>query len=300
MEIQISKSIIGLYNRIVDSNLELETRQFASMNANTKNVILLETYERIFKSFWNNPARVSNFKKDSETKVEEEEITVLQSVFPVASKNKAVHYTADLNFEFIPKQNRIKVAVTNQNARNRKAKDAYTVCLNKELREIKKDFEEICSPMHFVKAFFTTLKAHNLSRINGREAASMYRIYTKALDHYPLFKDLPYKRQIDVMQKGMRKAIVQSHKNRDIHLYAKSTFEILSKENLISSLTGIGEFNYTYHAVGENRKTRRDYEHYSEIWEYDCLIFVNYQYLVRDSVTMQTSFSAFDLWHILV
>ncbi len=300
MEIQISRNIVGLYSRIVDSNLKLETRGFASLDANEKNVILLETYERIFKGFWNSPARVTNFKKDPETKNEEEELSVLKSVFPVASKNKAVLYTADLNFEFIPRFNRLKITVSNPSARNRKARDAYTVCLNRELREIKKEFEELCSPMHFVKAFFTTLKAHKLTRITGREAGSMYRIYTRALEHYPLFKKQPYERQVKIMQNGMRKTIAQTNKNRDIHLYAKSTFEVLASEKLISVLTGMDEFNTVYNAVSENRKTRRDYEHYNEIFELNCLIFVMYQYTVRGTITMQTSFSAFDLWNILI
>lgn len=299
MEIQISKDIFGLYNRIVDSNLELETRQFASLNASEKNAILLETYERIFKSFWNDPERDTVFKKDSQSKCEEEESSVLKRVFPVISIGKDVSFMANLIFNFNPRQNRLEITIKTVATKSKSEQELYFQSLRQEIIQIKSNFENNCSPMCFVKAFFATLKAHFLTNITGRDAGMMYRIYTQALVHYPLFEKLSYRRQIAVMQKSIKKSMIQKPRNRDIHLYSKSTFEILTSEGLISVLANVDEYKNVYYAVHENRKTRRNPEDYSEIWESDSLVFVTYKYTVPRGDTIQTAFSADALWNIL-
>lgn len=299
MEIQISRNITGLYSRILDSNLEFETRNYASLSADEKNAILLETYERIFKALWNASSRGTLFKKESEAQKEANELKVLKNTFQVGSRNRAVMFAAKLVFNYNNKVKRLSVTIDSANARKRKDVKEYSALLRKELAQVKKEFENLNTDKLFIHAFFTTLHTHKLTALSGGEAVLMYTIYNNAIIHYPLFKNLPYKKQISLMQKAFVRGLTRRRGCRDIHLYSKVTFEILTEEGLISVLTGVDEFKTVYHQVSENRRTRRNPDNFAEVWEYDSLVFVTYEFQVRDLRTMRVSFSAETLWNIL-
>lgn len=299
MEIQISKNITELYNRIVDSNLEFETRNYASLNADEKNAILLETYERIFKALWNAPSRKTKFKKESEARRESNNFNVLKNTFQVGSRNQIIMFAANLSFSYNSRVKMFTVTIDSAYAKKRNNVKQYSEWLCEELEEIKETFENQYTDRIFIYSFFMTLHAHKLTILSGREAILMYTIYNKAVTHYPLFKNLPYKKQISLMYNAVMQGLSQSKGSRDIHLYSKVTFEILTKENLISVLTGVDEFENVYHMVCENRRTRKNPENHSEVWEYDCLIFVTYEIQFKNQRSYRTSFSAETLWNIL-
>ncbi len=152
----------------------------------------------------------------------------------------------------------------------------------------------------FVKAFFDTLKANRLCNISGNEALNMMRIYNSAKKVYPLFAELEYTKQIDILDKGYREACKESSVNRDIYVFAKSTFlsmyeagyaDKVYKYDFVSSRIML------HTKIGENRKDRRNYERPSQIWEKSCLIFVDYVY---GGSNLRTSILASELWNLLV
>lgn len=152
----------------------------------------------------------------------------------------------------------------------------------------------------FVKAFFDTLKANRFCNISGNEALNMMRIYNNAKRTYPLFAELEYTKQIDILDKGYRNACKVSSANRDIYVLAKSAFLSMYEAGYadkVYKLDFISNRIMLHTKIGEHRKDRRNPERPSQIWEKNSLIFVDYVY---GGSNLRTSILASELWNLLV
>lgn len=56
----------------------------------------------------------------------------------------------------------------------------------------------------FFTALFDTLREQNLSKSDGKEAASMYIVYGNAMKYFPLFAELPFAKRYALMQKACK------------------------------------------------------------------------------------------------
>lgn len=171
-----------------------------------------------------------------------------------------------------------------------------------KLRAIKKNMEESYGKQAFSRNFFDELHSKQLTDIDGNSAALMYKIYLNAKKHYPLFKHMSYNTQMKLLQRGYYGARGRNAATRDIYAFSKATFGVLEKENLIDVLVmndPILGRNHAYHKISENRRTRVNPDKRSEVWEYDCLIFVNYKYRTSTGVELRTSIHCSDLWNLL-
>lgn len=152
----------------------------------------------------------------------------------------------------------------------------------------------------FLRALFSILHAKALSLATGDDAVIMYRIYNRALYYYPQFKECSYATQMTIMQEAFLKGRV--HRNHDIFVYAKETFLVFAKKGLIDRIVAVDKIENVhkpFRKIWENRADRRNYEHPSEVWEYNSLIYVTYEYKGMSGVSIKTSFHPSDLWCLL-
>lgn len=153
---------------------------------------------------------------------------------------------------------------------------------------------------NFLRVLFSTLHAKGLSQATGDDAVFMYRIYKNALYYYPQFKECSCDVQNSILQEAFQKGRV--YRNHDIFVYAKETFGVFAKKGLIDRIVNVDKIenvHKTFRKVWEKRADRRNYEHPSEIWEYNALIYLTYEYKGRSGVTIKTSFHPCDLWCLL-
>ena len=159
---------------------------------------------------------------------------------------------------------------------------------------------EINIQENFLRILFSILHAKGLSQATGDDAVIMYRIYKKALYHYPQFKECSSDMQNSILQEAFLRGRI--YRNHDIFVYAKETFLVFAKNGLIDRIVAVDKIENVYKSfikVWENRADRRNYEHPSEVWEYNALIYVTYEYKGKSGVTIQTSFHPCDLWCLL-
>lgn len=152
----------------------------------------------------------------------------------------------------------------------------------------------------FLWALFSILHAKGISLETGEDIVTMYRIYKNALYHYPQFKECSYAKQFSILHEAFMKG--RLFRNHDIYVYAKETFLIFAKKGLIDSIISVDKIENVskpFSKIWENRSDRRNYEHPSEVWEYNAIIYVMYEYKAKSGVMIRTSFHPSDLWLLL-
>lgn len=152
----------------------------------------------------------------------------------------------------------------------------------------------------FLHVFFSILHAKGLSLATGDDAVIMYRIYNKALQHYPQFEECSYDTQISILHEAFLKGRV--YRNHDIYVYAKETFLVFAQKGLIDSVVAVDRVENTqrpFSKIWEKRADRKSCIDPSEVWEYNALIYVTYEYKVGTGATIRTSFHPCDLWCLL-
>ena len=187
-----------------------------------------------------------------------------------------------------------EIEISSVTADNSAQEQEYIQVLNKDLEEIKACMEDKYIEKMFVKDFFATIHAHRLSVVTGTEASLMFEIYQKAKQYYPDFSDISNLQQMMVMHKGYLRGRVKGHFAHDIYGFAKSTFEQLDEEGLISKLNNDGKIK---NLVYERRIDRRDPGNPSVIWQQNYLVYATYEY--TSSMTdekLRTSYHPSDLW----
>lgn len=298
-----------------------------------RSMLVTEAYQRIFmseflgvSSAWERVAA----RKKSETSAAEltnnMENEILQSVIDLATKEKTSvvvnecigdrsesvtkaekqekkvkmpNATAQVAFSFDTKKSVLTVEIKGISVREEEKKDRYMKSLERALKNAADDVEEKATLPRVVKAFFDTLHVHKLCTISGPEALNMMRVYRNAMKVYPLFANLEYAKQIDILDKGYHKARTISVGSRDIHSFAKGTFEAMCEEKGLIDRVYKHDFitgkMMLYYKIGEHRRDRKNPDTH-QIWERDSLLFVDYVY---GEAKIRTSLMAFDLWDLL-
>lgn len=321
---------------VLDGNGQ-ELRNFRGLSSAERNALETEAHQRSFMNYfmrntseWEKKGKSSsaenalNFEnevlsstivlatKAKETFIESEEVTEHRMVSvdgrfkPEAyqkvreKKVKEPKAVAEVSFKFDSKKNVLEVDVTSISVKDPGTKAYYRKELEKALEKTGDDMECFYNITRFVKYFFDTLHVHKITYVTGSEALVMMRIYKNARIAYPLFSKLKYTKQIEILDKGFRKARRSSAGSRDIHTYAKATFEAMCEEGGVINEVYKHDFvtnkMMTYKKVGEQRRDRRNPDNSSQIWEKNCLIFVDYIY---GKTNIRTSLLAFDLWDLL-
>lgn len=218
----------------------------------------------------------------------------------VEKKVKEPNATAQVTFQFDSKKSVLMVEVQEISVRDTATKEHYTKSLEKALKTAGTNMEKKFTLPRLVKSFFDTLHVHKLCHISGTEALNMMRIFRNAKMAYPLFANLNYVKQIDILDKGYRNARSISAGSRDIHALAKGTFEAMCEEKGLIDKVYKHDFITNkmmyYYKIAEHRRNRCNPENPSQIWERDSLIFVDYVY---GKTRIRTSLMAFDLWDLL-
>ncbi len=142
----------------------------------------------------------------------------------------------------------------------------------------------------FLERFFFVLHANGLTVVTSQDAAIMYRIYNKAICHYPEFEECSYSTQINILHEAFMKGRLNTH--HDIYVYSKATFLVLADRNLINTIViTVDEITKRFNKVYE----RRDYENATDVG----LIYVGYERRTQLGVALRTSFHVSDLWNLL-
>ena len=287
-------------------------QKYSSLPAERKREIQQMTFVKVFLYFWFCTGQKSHWIREKAVKVKKSETNMdINAVLDsekvsdvVTVKTKAVNEQkkpraiAKVRFSFDDLNNVLSLEVIEVNAANPADAEHYRKSLLRELKDAKTEMDFDFGFEMYLKYFFGTLKATEVANIEGSEAVLMYRIYKRAIERYPLFKAMSQDKQLDVLDRGLRKARAARVGSRDIHYFAKCTFEVFAEEGLINKVIRedhvTGKLK-TYYKVSENRRDRVNPDNHSQVWERNCLIFATY----KDLNGIQTSFLAFDLWNML-
>lgn len=328
MRVRINKELV----KTVLKNGGKELQEFEALSPFLRLDILTEVFQRIFLTFWMysgskksdwNRKRVVEKKKkkceDGSTNFDNEMLTkvVLLSSKVTESgeeveedvpdakddQKKKPLVTAKAKFSYDEKMGILEITVEDVKGPDMVTEILYQTELENELEDAKVAMENDLDMEDFLKAFFNTLHVHDLTSVMGGEAISMYRIYKNARVAYPVFRGLNYGEQINLLRKGYRSARTIASHSRDIYSFAKATFDAFDEHGAILDKVfarePISNKFKTYTRVGENRLDRRNPENTTQIWERDCLIYVQYEYDIAGGATLRTAMLAFDLWEKL-
>lgn len=228
--------------------------------------------------------------------------TVVPSREPRNVEVKSPKAKARVLFYFNVKNSVLEINVLEVTAKDPITESRYYKDLEKELK-MARDEMEMTDGMYltpFLKSFFDTLHAHKYSHITGSEAVLLRRIYRNAKVAYPNFAKLGHREQVRIMDNGYGRTRSISAGSRDIHAFAKGVFEAMCQEKGLIDVVYKHDFITNtmmyYTKVGEQRRDRVNPENHRQIWEKNCLIFVDYRY---GKANVRTSLGAFDLWDLL-
>ncbi len=329
MRVRINKELVTT----VLKNGGKELQEFEALSPFLRLDILTEVFQRIFltfwmysgskKSDWNRKRVVEKKKKKSEDGSTNFDNEMLTKVILLSSKvtesgeeieddvpnakdddqKKKPLVTAKAKFLYDEKKGILEIEVEDVKGPDMVTEILYQNELENELEAAKVAMENDLDMEDFLKGFFNTLHVHDLTTVMGGEAISMYRIYKNARVAYPVFRSLNYGEQINLLRKGYRSARTISSHARDIYSFAKATFDAFDEHGAILEKVfarePISNKFKTYTRVGENRLDRRNPEKPSQIWESDCLIYVQYEYEIAGGATLRSAMLAFDLWEKL-
>lgn len=157
------------------------------------------------------------------------------------------------------------------------------------------------SKISFLENLFSIIHANGLTDVTPEDAVRMYQIYNNAYRYYPQFEEnCSYAKQIRILHEAY--VIGRGHGIHDIYVYAKETFSVLSKEGVIDKVWFFNEYSKEYNLLNkvyEKRITRRNPDYPTEVWEYNALIYVIYQYGTKSGESIKTAIHVSDLWNLL-
>ncbi len=215
-------------------------------------------------------------------------------------KVKIPKATAKVSFRFDSKKSMLVLEVIEVTAMEPSTEKHYRKDLEKALMSGRDAVECFYTLNDFIKSFFDTLHVHKMCYITGSEAVNMHKIYKHAKQAYPLFDKMGHRKQVDILDKGYRNSRSVSAGSRDIHAFAKGTFEAMCDEGGIIDQVYKHDFITNqlmlYKKIGEHRRDRVNPDNHNQIWEKNCLVFVDYVY---GKSNIRTSLLAFDLWDLL-
>ena len=280
--------------------------------------ILRETFQRAWKHFWDihsnhffekgidigneNNSSISYFS-DCITvfsKAKQKMNTVIKKKNPYAKssgasvKSAAIVAVPDiqftLKFKYEDKMRTLTVSLDSYQINNDEVDlDSYVKALNDELQRIRNCFlHGSYKGAKILENFIDTLHAHNYTSIKGVDAKIMKEIYPKIKEHFLDFNKFSFERQKAILLKACLRGM--QNERKDIHSFAKATFEVLVESNAINVVEAFG---YTNKKICEHRKDLMDYETH-EIWAKNILIFTDY-----NTGTFRTSYHSHDLWALL-
>lgn len=299
------------YVKLVENEAKA-IQKYSALSAEKKREVQEMAFIKVFLYFWFSFGRKSAWIREKSVKLKKtDNETDINAVFDSETvsnvvtiksrgmdEDKKPRATAKVSFAYDDLTGSLNVDIAEVECSNAFSKANYEHSLHRELMEAKKDMDIEMDFEIFLKYFFGTLKATELAYVEGGEAVLMYRIYNKAMERYPLFEKLNMYDRLDVLDRGLRRARAARSGARDIHYFAKCTFEVFAEDNLINKVIRedhvTGKLK-TYYKVSENRRDRVNPDAPSQVWERNCLIFATY----KDLNGIQTSFLAFDLWNML-
>lgn len=208
--------------------------------------------------------------------------------------------TAKVLFNFNYKDYVMEVKVLEVSAQDPATAPRYRRELERALKAAGDEMECFSNMNRFLKSFFDTLHVHKMAHINGNEAVLMRRIFRNAKVAFPLFAELDHSKQVDILDKGYARSRSVASGSRDIHAFAKGTFEAMCQE--VGLIDKVYKHDFvtnqymTYTKIAEHRRDRVNPDNHRQIWEKNCLIFVDYLY---GKTNIRTSLLAFDLWDLL-
>ena len=287
-------------------------QKYSSLPAEKKREIKEMTFVKVFLYFWFCVGQKSSWIREKAVKVKKSETNmdvnavldseIVSNVVTVKTKSltedKKPKAIAKVAFYFDDLENELSFEVLEVKAADPANAEHYRKGLLKELKAAKTEMDYGFEFEMFLKYFFGTLKAMDVANFEGTDAVLMYKIHKRAIERYPLFAKLDQEKQMDVLDSGLRKARAARAGSRDIHYFAKCTFEVFAEKDLIDRVIREDHITgklKTYYKVSENRKDRVNPDKPSQIWEKNCLIFVTY----KDLNGIQISFHPFDLWNML-
>lgn len=226
--------------------------------------------------------------------------TMVPSREPKEVEVKKPKAKAKVLFYFNPENNVLEVKVLEVTAKDPATESRCSKELEKELKMARDDMECFDNLNRFVKYFFDTLHVHGYAHISGSEAVLLRKIYKHAMVVYPNFAKLKHSKQVSILDKGCERTRSLSAGFRDIHAFAKGVFEAMCQEEGIIDVVYKHDFitnqMMTYTKIGEHRRDRVNPDNHRQIWEKNCLIYVDYRY---GKANIRTSLLAFDLWDLL-
>lgn len=142
--------------------------------------------------------------------------------------------------------------------------------------------------------FIDVLHDNKLTDIDGKETIHMKNIYPEALKVYPKFSEMSFHERMRILDRGYTYGRKSSSNSRDIHLFAKATFEALAEEGLYETVRMEGR-EYTLEKVYRHNRIID-----GKCIERDAIKFIRYSYPLHKGISpMQVCFQPFDLWHVL-
>ena len=140
--------------------------------------------------------------------------------------------------------------------------------------------------------FIDTLNDSSITDAISSEVILMTKIYDSLKKVFPEFRELSRYKQVKILDESYTRARIIARSVRDIHLFAKATFEVLASHNLHSRFI----------LEGREYRLSREYRHDRIV---DDLIFRNeirmmeYNYTTAVGHTITCCFKPYDLWHLI-
>lgn len=319
-----------------------ELSEFNKLTATARTAIERETYQRLYlnvlfgySSNWERVKESSGKKKKEEEASFSVENEILQHEIRLVSKDKTPvtvtenvsvikfmgppslevkekrikepNATAKLAFHFDPAKRQLLVEVKDFSVRETSTQETYSNSLNKALKAAGENMERKFDLKGLIKPFFDTLHIHRLCEISGNEALNMMKIFRNAKMAYPIFAKLGYADQIGILHEGFERGRTAPFSNRDIHTFAKGTFEVMhmyetkvemdeTKDKTKDKKVGLIDVVYKHDFITNKMMTYRKIAEHKRNRVNGDLLFVDYVY---GTANIRTSLSAFDLWDIL-
>jgi len=258
-----------------------------SFHADERQNFFLETFMRSWKYFWMEYKSRSNpFNKELFWGLETGDFVF--EMFPknpkenVEEENVEEENTAKVILKFFFRSNSSFEVTVDVSASTEVLHQKYLQAANKILDDISLDFILRYEETHFLRDWFETLHAHEMSQLTGKEAVWIYKIHNNAVKHFPVYRRMPLHKQINLLQSGALRALRCDHKLRDIHVFAKSCFKEIKAANAANSF--IAPTTKQYNKIASHNQGELSFGDY--LYEEAGLLF-------------RTSIHDFDLWNTL-
>ena len=195
-----------------------------------------------------------------------------------------------LSFEYSYSDEELTVFWAEDNSNSFDYSTKYIPILIKELYSVKEYFENKYSKSNFFIHFFDAANSLGYCRADGQSAVNMMKIYKNALIHYPDFRNLNKESQINLLYSCVGRS--------DIYIMAKNTFYAFLRHNLIENYINestLSEKIISYKLIKPHYDTVYNRTLKKRVPDLNTVLFVRY-----NTPHYETSFSAFDMWRVLV